>query len=329
LPKENHAVQAHQFRSISIDDMEEEFRAPGILVPQNTLEDSGWRFEDHIIARLRQKIKDKGFPLKQYCGSPICGIKTGLNEAFIIDNKTHDELIASDPKSTEILKPYYGGKDLQPWRAHWRGLWLIRIPAGWTNDAAKKHFSSEKEAFSFFRKQYPAVADWLASYEKAARKRCDKGDWYWELRSCAYYDEFEKPKIMYPDIANRPKFVYDDKGFYLDMTIFFIPGNKRYLQGILCSSLFWWYFKGISSELRGGRWRYRLKTEYMEEIPIAQPNMIEEKKISLLVEALSSEKCSNRLELEGELNDRVAVLYGLTPEEKKIIEQAYPPAHGE
>ena len=80
------------------------------------LEAGGWYFEDQRITRLRDKIRDAGVPLKDYCGSPLYGIKTGLNEAFVVDTPTCERLIAEDRRSKEILKPFLEGKDLKPWR---------------------------------------------------------------------------------------------------------------------------------------------------------------------------------------------------------------------
>ena len=322
-PPKDHAVRASQVRTILQSELESELHAPGILVPQKELDESGWRFEDRRIARLRQKIQDAGVALKDVVNGQIYrGILTGLNKAFVIDQQTRDALVAADPKSKEILKPFLEGKDLKPWHANWRGLWLILIPAGWTYQKSKKDFKSEKQAFAFFKDYYPAVADWLETYKEEARKRCDQGTWYWELRACAYYEEFEKPKIMYPDITVQPRFVFDDKGYYFSNTTYFIPNADRYIQGILCSQLLWWQLTGMVRLMRGGY--LRLFSQYIEVLPIASPSASDRRKIASLAEALSSESCPTRLYLEAELNDRVAALYGLTPEERKIIAASSP-----
>ena len=71
--------------------------------------------------------------------------------------------------------------------------------------------------------------------------------------------------------------------------------------------------------MRGGY--LRLFSQYMKVLPIAQAGKADARKIAALAEALSAEDCPNRLDLEAELNDRVAGLYGLAPAERKIIEQ--------
>lgn len=221
-PPPGHQVRATQVKTILASELEDELRAPDILVPQAELEDAGWRFEDRRIARLRQKIKDAGVLLKQYCGSPLYGIKTGLNEAFVIDQRTRDALVAADPKSAEILKPFLEGKDLKPWRAQWRGLWLIYTHHG------------------IDMKSYPAVLEYLRSFKKRLEQRATAHlhPWY-ELQQpqFEYTKAMEKPKIMYPDITVIPKFIYDDQGFYFGNTTYFLPGADRYIQGLLSSQL--------------------------------------------------------------------------------------------
>jgi adenine-specific DNA-methyltransferase len=343
LPTEHTAIRANVIESLEPQELERELHAPGIIVRQRDLESDGWRFEDRRLARLRQKIKDAGVPLKEYCGSPLYGIKTGLNEAFVIDHTTRDALVAQDPRSVEILKPFLEGKDLKPWHAEWRGLWLVCIPSGWTNNSAQKKFSSEKEAFSYFRKEYPAVANYLATYATRARARSDQGDWYWELRACAYYSEFEKSKIMYPHFSNKPTFLFDTRGFYVINKGYLIPTDDMSTASILASQVSWFFLAGLMTPKRGGFFEYC--TQFVETLPIAQPTPTDRKKLAELAEQLGATLGSppsavahaipqltptttptppRRVaipvaELEAELNDRVAHLYGLTAEEKKIV----------
>lgn len=209
--------------------------------------------------------------------------------------------------SGEILKPFLEGKDIKPWHAKWRGLWLIYTHHG------------------VDMTPYPTVLEYLRSFKTKLEKRATAHlhPWY-ELQQpqFAYKQIFESPKIMYPEIANAPKFYFDEQGYYYpNKTIFVIPSSDRFLQSILISSVMWYYLGGICTSLRGGNWRFLLQSVYMETLPIAQPSAGDRQKIACLAEALSSENCANRLALEAELNDRVAALYGLTPEERKIVAQ--------
>lgn len=311
-PPEHSEVRGQVIESLAPDELEEQLRAPGVLVRQRELEPDGWRFEDRRLANLRQKIKDAGVTLKDYCGSPLYGIKTGLNEAFVIDSPTRDALVAKNKRSAEIIKPFLEGKDLKPWRAEWRGLWLIYTHHG------------------IDMKQYPAVLQHLQPYKRRleARATAHLHLWY-ELQQpqFQYVRGMEGPKIMYPDMSNRPKFVFDDTGYYFGNTTYFIPEADRHLQAVLCSLVLWWHLTSSVRLMRGGY--LRLFTQYMETLPIAKLSASDRKKLSALAEALSEKDCPNRLTLEAELNDRVAHLYGLTAEEKKIVNGMLPAAKGE
>jgi hypothetical protein len=117
-----------------------------------------------------------------------------------------------------------------------------------------------KDAWNWFKKNHPALAKHLAPHAEVAQKRQDRGEYWWELRACDYYDEFEKPKIVYPDIAKESRFALDTDGLYFANTVYFIPLNDLYLLGLLNSKLIFSYFKRIASVLgdpdKGGRLRW-------------------------------------------------------------------------
>jgi hypothetical protein len=126
----------------------------------------------------------------------------------------------------------------------------------------------------------------------------------------------EEHKIMYPDITIEPRFVFDDRGFYFANTTYSLPGGDRYLQGLLNSRLIWWFLSQSVRLMRSGY--LRLFTQYVETIPIARCATANKKAIGSLSERLSHGSEPNRMALEQELQDRVAALYGLTAEERKI-----------
>jgi len=133
----------------------------------------------------------------------------------------------------------------------------------------KKHpwsGKSEAEAEKVFAKKYPAIYDHFKPMRQAMIKRCDQGKYFWELRACAYWLEFEQTKIIYPDIAQRCEFAFDQNQFYLDCTLFLIPEGSLYLVGILNSSIVRWFFPQICPTIRGGFMRF--KSLYVGQIPI-------------------------------------------------------------
>jgi hypothetical protein len=251
---------------------------------------------------LREKIRAAGVPLKQYCGSPLYGIKTGLNEAFVIDTPTCERLVVEDRRSKEILKPFLEGKDLKPWRYEWRGLYLIYTHHGIDID------------------RYPAIKRHLATYRRRLEERAtsDSHQWY-ELQQpqLAYTPFMSKPKIMYPDITAEPRFVFDDTGFFFGNTTYFIPNADRYLQAILNSQVAWWYLRKSVRLMRGGY--LRLFTQYVETIPVPHAGNAEKSALSSISGELSSNYASDRLQLEAELNTRIAALYGLDEDEMRVV----------
>jgi len=144
-------------------------------------------------ADKRFLMDKKGTPLGTLIDNQIYfGIKTGLNEAFIIDRPTRDELIVKNPKSADILKPLLAGDDVRRYEIYFRDVYLI-----WTYIGVSI-------------RDYPAIFEHLKIFQKKAEIRSDKGNHWWELRPCDYYDRFEKPKIIYPQIMMHGRFYLDE-----------------------------------------------------------------------------------------------------------------------
>jgi len=250
------------------------------IMPQAQLSMASWQLEDEQLAQLRHKIVAGKPTLKEVYGSPYRGILTGLNEAFVIDKATKQQLIAQDAQSAEVIKPFLEGKDLKKWRVEGRELYLILIPKGWSRQHS--NLSDEPAAWEWFKAHYPAVAQWLTPFEIKAKKRTDKGEFWWELRACGYYDEFEKIKIVYIEIANKPQFFLDKNQMYFNATAFIIPSNDLFLLGLMNSNLAWFFWKGICTFLRGGF--LRLKSQFLNLTPIPTANDLQKTEIATLAE---------------------------------------------
>ena len=120
-----------------------------------------WRVEDDALARLRDKIVNGRKTLGEVYGAPLYGIKTGLNDAFVIDTPTRDRLAKADPKSAELLKPFLRGENVKRWRVEPEGLWLIDTPKGKVDIDA-----------------YPAVRNWLLPFKPELEARATKQEWF-------------------------------------------------------------------------------------------------------------------------------------------------------
>lgn len=293
---------------------------------QAALNANAWQLEDEHFANLRQKITKGYKTLKEVYGSPLYGIKTGLNEAFVINsspyrgvltglneafviNPQQYELLKQDDPEGKILKPFLEGKDLKRWRAENRGLYLILFPKGWTHkqfgyteeDDITNAELTEVEAWDYVQREYPNIAKHLKSYATQGRKRCDKGYFWWELRSCTYYDKFAESKIIYPDLSQGSKFHFDEGGSLFPNTAYFIATDDKYLLALLNSKVIWFFLRGISDAMKGGEWRIRLFSQNIEQIPIPTTN--EKQTIADLAEQCQTH-AKTRYELEQKVQRR-------------------------
>jgi hypothetical protein len=262
-------------------DLEAEFAAKSQLMPRARLGASSWQLEDDQLARLRDKIVKGRKTLGEIYGAPLYGIKTGLNEAFIISQETRDRLVKRDKKSEELLIPYLRGENIKRWRIESEGLFLINTPKGKVNIDA-----------------YPAIRDWLLPFKAALEKRATKQDWF-ELQQAqlAYQPGFKEPKIVYLDIANSAPFAFDDEGSFIDCTVFMIPGDK-FLLAFLNSRAAWFQWIGETPIASGGY--IRLKQQYIA--PTALPDLTTKDRD--LVSKLS-DACRKRAKERYEIQDAV------------------------
>lgn len=237
-------------------------------VPKKRFGKSAWSLETSAVDDLMEKIRQNGVPLAEFAGvKPYRGVLTGLNEAFLIDTPTKDRLVREDPRSAEVIKPYLRGQDIKRWSPEWRGVWLIVLKSSGDHDWPWSDAGDAAE--EVFRQTYPSLHAHMKPLEAKLRKRQDKGRNWWELRSCAYYDAFEQPKIMYQEIQFHPQYGFDTSGLLTNNKGFFVPSGDLWLSAVLNSPLMWWH-----------NWRHlpHMKDEalspvsvLMEKLPIAPP----------------------------------------------------------
>jgi len=288
--------------------------------------------EQNLISRLKACFET----LFNYVdGKSFRGILTGLSEAFIIDEKTKNELISKDPNSGKLLRPFVMGRDIRPYAIPEVKRYLILIPKGFTIrknlDPGDPYFLEEPmhrygdmppgEAWHWFSTNYPAIAGYLLPFKQKAEKRTDQGDFWWELRACDYYNEFEKPKIMYQVFQVKPCFIFDDKGLFCNNSIWIIPKNDILLYAILSSKLGWWLISKYCTAIQNG---FQLIWKYFGQIPVARANRNQSEKIEKTVSQILALKKENpeadTTTLEAEIDRMVYELYGLTEEEMKVVE---------
>ncbi len=171
-----------------------------------------WSLERVDVLRLMERLREVGVPLAEYLNGakPYSAVKTGCNAAYIIDQSTRDNLVAADASAAEVIEPYARGHNIKRWSFPLPDEFLITIPSSGDHVWPWSDAETEESAENIFEATYPSVLAHLKSYEKRLRKRTDQGEFWWELRSCSYYDVFEKPNLMYPDIAWTAEFAFGE-----------------------------------------------------------------------------------------------------------------------
>ncbi|WP_353258473.1 Eco57I restriction-modification methylase domain-containing protein [Prochlorothrix hollandica] len=241
----------------------------GYDVPWDGFTANAWSLEPPAVNGLMQKIQERGIPLKDFAGvKPYYGIKTGLNEAFLIDEATRNSLVQADPNCAEIIKPYLRGQDIKRWSPDWNNLWIILLKSS-ANHNWPWSGSEEAEAEQSFAKSYPSIYHYFLPLKDKIKKRQDQGHYWWELRACAYYDSFHQPKILYQEIQFHPSFSFDIQERYTNNKGFILPTQDLYILAVLNSPLYWWH-----------NWRYlphmkdealTPKEELLSCLPVVEP----------------------------------------------------------
>lgn len=228
-----------------------------IEVSQADLKPESWVFQDGETEKLREKISQHKTVISQY-GKCYYGIKTGFNEAFIIDDETKNKLIGEDPKSAELIKPFWEGKDINRWSSDVGGKYLIFTRRG-----------TEIQ-------NYPAILRHLEQYKSQLTPKTSNDDsagrkpgtyaWYEIQDVVDYYKFFETTKVTWPNLQARGKFCWDDSGKYINAPAVILPTNDKALLGVLNSSLVWFYLTGICVARSGGY--LEIKPQYFSQIPV-------------------------------------------------------------
>nr|MDA3781044.1 Eco57I restriction-modification methylase domain-containing protein [Bacteroidales bacterium] len=254
------SFKAIELKELKFSDLFSYVKENEFTVTKENLNDDGWALVNSNASNLFNKIIQCGVPLKDYINSDIFyGVKTGFNEAFVINEETKTALIEQDISSAEIIKPFLAGRNINRYSTEFENKYLIFCHRGIEID------------------KYPAIKEHLSKYYDDLKPKSNASDkrgrakgsynWYELQSSVSYYEKFEGAKIIYPDISTCGKFFFDEKNnYYLTNTAYFFPSKDLFLLGYLNSKLFNFYFKSVSPSIRGGYFRFF--SQYVEKIPI-------------------------------------------------------------
>ncbi|EPY8040209.1 class I SAM-dependent DNA methyltransferase [Campylobacter coli] len=295
---------------------------------QNSLSKESFTFSDENTSALKAKIERIGTPLKEWQGLNIYrGILTGYNEAFIITTEKRNEILANckdeaeKERTAKLIRKMLRGRDIKRYSYEWAGLWVINAHNGYKNQNGEK-----VEAINI--ENYPSLKKHFDEFYPQLEKRADKGLTPYNLRNCAYIEEFEREKIVYSEIVRKPQFYLDTKlNFYAEATSFILTGeNLKYLIAFLNNDFVAFIFKTFYAGGNLGENGFRYKKAFLEKLPIPKINSKNQKLADELInlvdeilKAKEQDKNANTQELENKINSLVYKLYNLNEEEIKII----------
>ncbi|OPG61491.1 restriction endonuclease [Helicobacter pylori] len=309
------------------NDKENLKNTPHLSMKQNALSTESFIFANATLLDLRDKIESVGTPLKDWDIQIYRGILTGCNEAFIIPTEKRDAILNACKTQEErertdaLIKPILRGKDIKRYSYEWASLWVINTHNGYTSNLKSKIPPIDIE-------KYPAIKTHLNSHYDTIATRSDQGDTPYHLRNCAYLEDFEKEKIVYPCImAKEPCFVYEEKGFYAPAPANIITGDKmeiKYITALLNSKCIYFAMRKF---YMGGGIEGELKTNNLEKIPIPKITPQNQELADKITDGAKQilalkekDPKANTQRLEQEIDALVYQLYNLTDEEIKIIE---------
>lgn len=232
-----------------------------IKIPQSTLNETNFTFLDKSKFELKSKIEKVAKPLKDWGVNINYGVKSGLNEAFIIDSETRDKILSTcigdeREQTQKLIRPILRGRDIKRYDYEWAGLWLINIHNGY---GTEPRINIDN---------FPKLKLYLDKFEPKLSNRSDKGATPYNLRNCAYLEEFEKEKILCARMVQSPKFAYDINNNIPDNTAYCITGeNLKFLLAFLNSTA---GYKIFNFFYAGGGLEGEIKINRLEILPIPQ-----------------------------------------------------------
>ncbi|MGI7658207.1 class I SAM-dependent DNA methyltransferase [Campylobacter jejuni] len=296
-------------------------------ISQNSLSKESFTFSDENTSALKAKIERIGTPLKEWYGLNInYGIKTGYNEAFIITTEKRNEILAKckdeaeKERTAKLIRKMLRGRDIKRYSYEWAGLWVIGT------------FPSLKLDIE----QYPALKQYLSQFlpriEQSGEKGCRKktsNKWFETQDNIAYYEEFEKEKIVWNPVSGEYLFSYIKEHIFFNNSLFMMTldvFSLKYILAFMNSNCYKWLITLKTNLIQTGSYAYGAKDK-IERLPIPKINSKNEKLADELInlvdeilKAKEQDKNANTQELENKINSLVYKLYNLTEDEIKIIE---------
>ena len=271
-----------------------------------------WSILSDIELRIKQKVETIGVPLREWNVQIYRGVLTGYNDAFIISSQKRDEILYScvdeeeRKRTEELIRPILRGRDIRRYGYNWADLWLINTHNGIRGEMERIHIED-----------YPAIKQHLDNYWNKIEPRADQGETAYNLRNCAYLDEFSRPKIIWKRVGSIIRFSYDEKGLFgLDSTCFATGNHIQYLCCVLNSSMGHYLLNGAP---RTGTGDLLISVQAVEPVRVPVIDDSDEA-FSLLIKRFIN---NPSIELDDEIDNVIFDLYGLSPDEREYVVNNY------
>ena len=272
--------------------------------------DGSWTILSAVEQNIKRKIENIGVPLKKWSVSINYGIKTGFNDAFIISGEKKDELVAADPNSAEIIRPILRGRDIKRYGTSFADLWLINVHNG----------VKDKELPRVMVENYPVIKAHLDEHYAKLAKRSDKGDTPYNLRNCAYMDDFSKQKIVWGNLCLSAQYAMAEPDVFINAPSPMIVPGEWYMLAILNSRLADWYIRGLGVTRNGGYFEY--KPMFVDKLPVPELTAEQQKTLGDLAKEIQDTKRTGKptQSIELLIDREVYAIYSLTADEIEFIE---------
>ncbi len=302
-------------------------------IDQTDLSIDGWRMVVPSVNNLLKKLKAQGTPLGQHVKSRFYrGILTGLNDAYVIDSEKRAELIRKDPNCEKIIKPFLGGRDIKRWSVNHENLYFIKIESSSNTSHLWSGLKAEY-AWEKFKELYPSIAQHFTELESVfdnkgnclwdrLLSRDDQGFYFWELRSCGYWEEFNSNKIIWGNLATKPQFAIDNSQACISAPANLIVTDETWLLAFLNSKLIQYQILWAGAERQNGYFEF--KPMYITPLTVPSADDSIKSKLTKLCDscavATSSRDTTALASYEHEIDHIVYRLFDLNPEEIDLIE---------
>lgn len=279
---------------------------------QSTFGIESWSILSDIERSIKKKVETVGIPLSEWDVQIYRGILTGYNDAFIISSEKRNEILANCEDEVErertaaLIRPILRGRDIKRYGYEWADLWIINTHNG------------VKERIQRIRiEDYPAVKAHIDQFWDKIKDRADQGDTPYNLRNCAYLDDFSRPKILWKRVGSIIRFSYDEEGLLgLDSTCFATGKHIQYLCCVLNSSMGHYL---LNSAPRTGTGDLLISVQAVNPIRVPVINDGDEVFKELVGQFVSNPSS----ELDEKIDNIIFDLYGLNPDEREYIVNNY------